>query len=106
MNAKTATGKNFRIDWKSDDKPPVYATNTLIQHSENEFLLSFYAVQPPLIVGAPEEVEQQLMGIDSIPAIPVAKVFLSPAHIPQLIQILADNYNNYLERQNDPNKPE
>ena len=40
-----------------------YATNMVVQHTEHEFIIFFFEVQPPLVIGTPEEQKEALQKI-------------------------------------------
>lgn len=65
-----------------------YATNFVVQHTGNEFVLSFYEVFPPLLLGSPEDNLQQLNQLEYVKATCVARIILSPAGIREFAQVL------------------
>jgi hypothetical protein len=68
-----------------------YATNLAIQHSEHEFILSFFEAKPPLLIGTPEELKKQVLNIKSIKAECVARIIISAERMPTFVKVLQDN---------------
>lgn len=59
----------IRIEWVvPDDIRPQYATNFTVQRLEHEYLISMFQLMPPLIVGTPDQITQQVQDANSIQA--------------------------------------
>ncbi len=87
------------IEWHfSPNVPGRYATNMVVQHTEHEFIISFFEAYPPIVLGAPEERKAALEQIESVPAVCVARVIVAPERLAEFIQVLQDNLDNYLSR--------
>lgn len=90
---------DFRIpEWMSVS----YVTTVVAQHTEHEFVISFFEVTPPLIVGDAEDVRRRQHEYTSVPATCVARVALAPARMEQLISVLQENLENYRNRFGTP----
>ncbi|NLE43846.1 MAG: DUF3467 domain-containing protein [Chloroflexi bacterium] len=76
-----------------------YATNFVVQHTENEFILSFFEAEAPILLGTPEENLATLQSIGSVKARCVARIIVSPSRMPELIRIMGENYDRYQSRQ-------
>ena len=51
-----AEGKMVPIKWHYPDSIVTrYATNFVVQHTDREFIISFFEAWPPVIIGTPEE---------------------------------------------------
>jgi hypothetical protein len=97
MVEKDTSGIMLPIEWHvPDDLVSRYASNVLIQHTEHEFVLSFFELQPPLTVGSPEEQVAQLEAIGAVRAECVARIIISPARIGAFIEALTSNHEKYL----------
>lgn len=72
-----------------------YANNALVQTGQHEFVISFFEIQPPLLVGSPEENKAKLQQMGAIQAECVSKVILSPEVIPGLISALQAELEKY-----------
>lgn len=88
----------FPLDWVVPDHIVArYATNMVVQHGENEFFISFFEVKPPLILGNPQEVREQMGKIKALPANCVAQVIVSDDKMKSFIDALSNNYKKFLE---------
>jgi len=72
-----------------------YATNFVVQHTENEFLLSFFEAEVPILLGTPEENLAKLKSIGSVKARCVARIIVSPNRMAELLRIMRENYDRY-----------
>ena len=75
-----------------------YATNLVVQHTEHEFVISFFEVYPPVILGDPEERKNALEQVEAVPAICVSRVIVAPGRLAEFIQVLQDNLDVYLSK--------
>ena len=73
-----------------------YAQNFVIQHSEHEFLISFFEIWPPMLLGEPEVIAKRAEAIKSVPARCVGQIIVSAERMPDLIRVLQDNMTQYL----------
>jgi hypothetical protein len=63
------------IDWHiPDDLQSRYATHMAVQHMEHEFLISFFELRPPMIIGQPEETLEKLKQLKSMQANCVSQI--------------------------------
>jgi hypothetical protein len=66
------------LDWQVPDSIITrHATNIVIQRGENELIISFFEVSPPILIGEPKDIEAKLAEIKSIPAICVSRIVVS-----------------------------
>jgi hypothetical protein len=72
-----------------------YATHMVVQRSEQEFYISFFEIPPPLIIGTPEEQQQQLNEMGAVKAECVARIIVAAGRMPEFVTVLQRN----LERQ-------
>jgi hypothetical protein len=80
--------KTIPFEWP-EGVPAVYANNLLVQNDAGVLVLSFFQVNPPYIMGdSPAERREALEKIQSIKAIPSAKIVIPLHHIPKMIEIL------------------
>lgn len=91
----TETGEktvNIRVERVlSPNLTPHYVDNMLVLHSEHEFIISFLQSQYPL-AGTKAELEE----VESIPAVCVARVLVSPNRMGNFIETLQANYTKYI----------
>jgi len=81
-----------------------YATNLVVRHGEHEFILSFFEVQPPIMLGTHEQVEEQWQTLDAIRAECVARVVVAAEKMPSFIEALQTNLAKYREKQRIPSE--
>jgi hypothetical protein len=73
----------------------------IVQHSEHEFYVSFFEMQPPIILGTPKDQQTQLEEIGHIEAECVARLVISPDRLENFIQALQTNLERYRTREED-----
>lgn len=81
-----------------EDMPLAYATTVVVQHTQDEFVLSFFSVAPPILLGEPEHVRQKQDELNAIPARCVARIVMSPSRMAQLVEVVKGNLAMYEER--------
>ncbi len=74
-----------------------YATNLVVQYTGNEFIISFFEVHPPILLGTQEEVEAKLEKIDSVKAECIARIIVSADRMPVFLRALTNNVQKHLE---------
>lgn len=67
-----------------------YANIFSIQVLEGNYVLSFFAAFPPVILSAPETQAEIMAKVESIPAECVAQVIVPPSRIPEIVRALND----------------
>jgi hypothetical protein len=72
-----------------------HATNLVVQHTEHEFLISFYEAQPPLLLGTAEENRAALEHMGEVRATCVARVVMAAGRMPEFVRVLQDNLATY-----------
>lgn len=94
MPKKTSVQKHklrLPIDWRiPDDMPGRYATNILVQGNENEFIIYFFEISQPILLGSPEEQQEIIKSLKSIKASCLAKIIVSPQRLPEFVKVLQD----------------
>ncbi len=91
------------IDWQfPGDLSTRYATHLIVQHSEHEFVLSFFEILPPTIFGSPEAVSAQLERLSSIPAECVGRIVVAANRMPAFVAVLQENLQQYQSRALSP----
>jgi hypothetical protein len=74
-----------------------YANNIVIQHTEDEFVLSFFEIHPPLMLGLSEEVSEEQLP-DAVEAECVARIIVSRNKIESFIEALETNFARYKDK--------
>ena len=78
-----------------EDEPILFANQFYIQHHQTEFILTFCQIQPPLLVGTPEQVRQQAEHVTSVAARAVARIGLTSQRMTELVRVLQENLQKY-----------
>ncbi len=82
------------LEWNvPDDLVARYATNMVVQRAENEFLISFFEVKPPIILGEPEQIVAQVKNLKSMKAKCVAQIIVAADKMPDFVKAFTDNLN-------------
>lgn len=74
-----------------------YATNLVVQYIENEYLLSFFVVKPPIIIGEPEVVAEKLGELESVEATCIAQIMVASEKMPGFLEALQSNLGRSAE---------
>ena len=78
------------IEWHVPDSiTSQYATNMIVQHTEHEFIISFFETIPPFLIGI--LAEEELKKLDSVQAKCVARVVIARGRMTQFIDALQTN---------------
>ena len=86
------------IEWVIDENTPTgYATNMIVQHTNHEFIISFFEMKPPLLIGDAEEQRQQAATVGSIKARCVSQITINAERMPHFIEALEQNYRQFVE---------
>jgi hypothetical protein len=86
------------IEWDIPDNLVArYATNMVVQRLENEYLISFFEVKPPIILVEPDEIESKLKELKSIRANCVAQIIISEDKMPSFVSALESNLKQSIE---------
>lgn len=82
------------LEWDGLEDFPIQFTNQmLVQHVNNEFVLTFGYMTPPVFIQPPTEEEVSLIG--SLPIKPIVRLGMTPDRMLELIKVLQENYRNY-----------
>ncbi|GAA5342560.1 MAG: hypothetical protein canaca05_00530 [Anaerolineaceae bacterium] len=83
------THKEIQIEWVIPEGVIArYASNVVVQKTESNYLISFFEIQPPLIIGNVEEINLNLSKIEKIEAKCVAQVYMSNEQIKAFYDLL------------------
>lgn len=89
--------RDVPIEWHiPENLPTQYATNVIVTHTDNEFIVSFFETFPPLIVGEPDQVQKQVEALESIRARCVARIVVSPSRMEAFIGALVQNFTRFM----------
>ena len=82
-----------------EDVPILFANQFVIQHEKNEFVLTVGQLQPPILLGLPEERKEQAKKLTYVPIRVVARFGLTRQRLAELIEALQSNLRKYDEKQ-------
>jgi len=90
------------IEWHiSEDIDSKYATNLVIQHSEHEFIIDFFEMRHPLILGDPDQVREEWEKLESVRAECVARIIVSPDRMQGFINLIQAELNKYIGKEQE-----
>lgn len=75
-----------------------FADHVVVQHTEHEFVISFYEMERPVLLGTAQERNERLRSIESIKAVCVARIAVAAGRMPEIVQALNDNLSRYMAR--------
>jgi hypothetical protein len=91
--------KQLPIEWYVPENiVSQYANNIVVQHGDNEFIVSFFLTIPPLIIGSPEEIRAQVEKVEEVRSKCVARIIIAPEKMELFIQALTTNYKISLSK--------
>lgn len=97
------SGTIVPIDFSSaSELPALHANNVLIQHTDHEFVLTFFEVLPPVITPDPARQARELARIRAVPARAVARIVMSPGRAKEFVAALQNNLEQYMARSEQP----
>ena len=67
----------------------MFANHMVVQSDENTTYLSFFTLQPPLMIGDQDEVEKQINELDEVPAHMVAQVVIPRDRLQNFVDAMA-----------------
>lgn len=70
-----------------------YATNMIVQHTDHEFVLSFFEMKPPVIIGVPTQ--EALENLKSIRATCVAQIIVAKDRMPAFLEAIRTNFEKF-----------
>lgn len=97
-------GRQLTIRWGDVSSVPLSYANQIISLlmppagdalEPDGVMLVFGNVAPPLLVGTPEQVDEQLSHIDDVEVQPLTRLVLSRARAEELLHILAQTLAKY-----------
>lgn len=79
----------------TDDAPILLGNSFLVQHQQDEFILSIGHMAPPILIGEGPEVIEQARKIPFIPVKITARYSMSPARVRELAALLQQQLERY-----------
>lgn len=82
--------------WENVEGLPVlFANQFIIQHLQDEFILTVGQMVPPPLLGDEQQRGAQLRELEGVPVKPLARIAFTRARLTELIQALAGNREIY-----------
>ncbi len=90
-------GKKTKIERTyPDDLKSYFVANVVVQSQPDNFILSFFEVWPPAILGETEEEKlKEFNAIEHVDAKCVARLVLTPSTMKEFLDTMAENWKNY-----------
>ena len=103
VNAKKQVLAQIAIDWNgaAAGLPVRYSNQAMVQIHERDLLLSFFMTAPPLVIGTPEEVQEQLLEIDKIRPECLARISMNRHTLHSLIKIIQAKLTELEDAENE-----
>ena len=79
----------------AEDVQIVLSNLQVIQHVQQEFIITFGQFSPPIVMGSPEEQKEQVKSKPYLPVKTVARVAMSPERVANLIEALQSNLGKW-----------
>lgn len=80
---------NLPIDWQvPTGAQAAYATNFVVQRMQHEYLISFFQIQPPLVLGSPDQVLEHLTRLEKVPARLLSQIIIAESRFPEFLQLI------------------
>lgn len=96
-------GQSLPIEWYvPEGLPQLYANNLVIQHTDSEFILSFFAAQLPILLEEDPVSAARLGQIDTLRARCVAQIIISPPRMKGFLDALERNYARFAQQHSAP----
>lgn len=94
---KNIKEKSVRVNWiYPDELQSHFVSNMVVQFQPESFILSFFEVWPPAILGETEaEKQRAIAAINSVDAKCVARLVVTPTKIAEFIETMKQNFQNY-----------
>jgi hypothetical protein len=89
-------GRQVPVVWENVDGVPVLLANQfIIQHFQDEFILTFGQMVPPTLLGDEQARAAQLQRIEQVTVRPLARMTFTRARLTELIETLAAHREKY-----------
>jgi hypothetical protein len=93
---RSAEHHELPIEWYiPDDMVGQYATNMLVQMNPHEFIISFFQLYPPPVLGSPEEQKAKIAEMRSVRATCISRVIVAADRMPEFLRVLQETLARY-----------
>lgn len=83
----------------AEEVPIVFANVGIVQHQQNEFVLTFAQYSPPLALGSPDDQREQVRAMPFLPVKVVARIGMAADRMAELIGVMQGNFDNWKKTQ-------
>lgn len=84
------------IEWHiPEDLKSHYVTNLVVQHTDQEFIISFFEIEQPIVLGSPEEVKSKFKEIGKLRANCIARIIVTPKRMQDFINAMQTNFDRF-----------
>ncbi len=92
--------REFSIEYHlPDEMASSCATNLLVQHTDHEFVLSFFEARLPPSSGEPDEIDEQIKELrGKVRAECVARITVAASRMPEFVDVLQKNLEAFGSR--------
>jgi hypothetical protein len=88
----------------AEDIPIEFANTFVIQHENNEFVLTIGQYAPPMLLGTPDERREQAKKVTFVPIKVVGRFGFTRDRLVALIKALQENLNTYDQKHRGENQ--
>lgn len=81
-----------------DGLPVLWSNHFVIQHTEQEFMLTFFQIAPPVLV---EPTDEEIEAIKSVRAIAVARIVVTPQEAHNVLEAMQKNVTKFEARRGE-----
>ncbi len=78
-----------------------FSDNFAVQHQKDHFILSFYEVMHPVILGTEEERISQIKNMKEIDATCISRILVTPEKLKDIIKVLNENLATFEARKKE-----
>ena len=97
--------RDIPLTWVNVDDVPVFFANQYVcQFNQDEFILTFGQMTPPMLLGELEDRADQLEQLEYVPVKPLARVAFTYSRLVEIIQVLEINREQYEQVQRMSNE--
>ena len=103
MAEERPEGRHIPIEWHTPDHiVSQYATNFVVQGTGHEFIISFFEIHPPIILGSADVQRADFEKIQSVPAECVARIIVAAERLPEFVKLLQGQLDQYRSMKSKP----
>src|SRR5688572_1091693 len=90
------------IEWRTENTPTVFANQMIVQADDHECYMTFFEIQPPLVVGSEEQKKEQIAAIQSVTAKGVVRIVVSADRLEKFAHALSSTVERIRQEKDKP----